>query len=362
MKSFKIAVMPGDGIGKEITNPSLKLITNTAEQFGVKLNNVTVDAGAELYLKTGDAFPEENFDEAASADAIYLCAMGLPDVRYPDGTEIGPQHTLRKRLKLYAGVRPCITMPNIPLPLKDPRANNLDFVIVRESIEGIFAAPRKCQLDNEDMAFNVIKVTREISEKLFDYSFKLAQARKAAGGKGKVTCIDKANVLSSMFYFRKIFDEVKCKYPDIVTEYSYVDAAALTMVRKPWELDVCPTENLMGDILSDLASALMGGMGMSSSGEIGDNNAVFQPTHGTAPDIAGTGKANPTGMILSGGLMLEYLGTKFNCKEAIDASIAIKTAVKNAYAAGNLIPYELGGTSGWKEIVSSIDKEIEKIL
>ena len=362
MKEFKIAVMPGDGIGKEITEPSVNLITETAKSFGVKLNNVLVDAGAELYARTGDAFPEENFEEAKSADAIYLCAMGLPTVRYPDGTEIGPQHTLRKRLKLYAGVRPCITMPNLPLPLKDERANNLDFVIVRESIEGIFAAPRKGQLDTEDVAYNAIKVSREISEKLFDYSFKLAQSRKAAGGMGKVTCIDKANVLSSMFYFRKIFDEVKQRYPDIVADYSYVDAAALTMVRKPWSLDVCPTENLMGDILSDLASALMGGMGMSSSGEIGDNNAVFQPTHGTAPDIAGTGKANPTGMILSGGLMLEYLGTKFNSPEAVKASNVIKQAVKNAYAAGGLLPYELGGTSGWKEITAAIDKEIEKLL
>ena len=186
MKEFKIAVMPGDGIGKEITEPSVNLITETAKSFGVKLNNVLVDAGAELYARTGDAFPEENFEEAKSADAIYLCAMGLPTVRYPDGTEIGPQHTLRKRLKLYAGVRPCITMPNLPLPLKDERANNLDFVIVRESIEGIFAAPRKGQLDTEDVAYNAIKVSREISEKLFDYSFKLAQSRKAAGGMGTV--------------------------------------------------------------------------------------------------------------------------------------------------------------------------------
>ena len=353
MKKFNIAVMPGDGIGKEITLPSLSLI----QQVGK-----IVEAGADLYLRTGDAFPEKNFQQAASADAIYLCAMGLPNVRYPDGTEIGPQHDLRKRLKLYAGVRPCITQPNLPLPLKDPRAEKLDFVIVRESIEGIFAYPRKSQLDSPDAAYNLIKVTREISEKLFDYSFRLAQSRKAQGKKGRVTCIDKANVLSSMYFFRSIFSEVKKKYPDIAADYMYVDAAALTMVRKPWEFDVCPTENQYGDILSDLASGLMGGMGMAPSAEIGDHTAVFQPCHGSAPDIAGTGKANPTGMILSGAMMMEYLADKGNCPEAARAGEIIRQAVSNAYAKGDILPYELGGSSGYEEIIQKIDQQLSCLL
>ena len=362
MKKFKIAVMPGDGIGTEITIPSLNLIQQVGKSFGVQLDEEIVEAGANLYLRTGDAFPEENFQQAASADAIYLCAMGLPDVRYPDGTEIGPQHDLRKRLKLYAGVRPCITQPNLPLPLKDPRSEHLDFVIVRESIEGIFAYPRKSQLDSPDAAFNLIKVTREISEKLFNYSFQLARTRKAQGKKGKVTCIDKANVLSSMYFFRSIFDQVKEKYPDIAADYSYVDAAALTMVRKPWEFDVCPTENQYGDILSDLASGLMGGMGMAPSAEIGDHNAVFQPCHGSAPDIAGTGKANPTGMILSGAMMMEYLADKFEYPEATKAGEIIRQVVTNAYAEGSILPYELGGSSGYEEIIQKIDHQIERLM
>lgn len=354
MSNFKIAVMPGDGIGNEITTPSVNLVTQVAKQFGVNLHNEVIEAGAELYRRTGDAFPEENFQQASEADAIYLCAMGLPSVRYPDGTEIGPQHDLRKRLELYAGVRPCITQPNLPLPLKDPRSKDLDFVIVRESIEGIFAYPRKSQLDSEETAYNIIKVSREISEKLFNYSFRLARTRKEKGKPGKVTCVDKANVLSSMYFFRQIFDEVKEKYPDVVSDYAYVDAAALTMVRNPWEFDVCPTENQFGDILSDISAALMGGMGMSPSGEIGDNNAVFQPCHGSAPDIIGTGKANPTGMILSGAMMLDYLSEKFDCPEAADAGTLIKAAVRNAYAVGDILPYELGGTAGYKEIFEKV--------
>jgi 3-isopropylmalate dehydrogenase len=145
MKSFDIALMPGDGIGQEIMEPSFEIVRQVAQDCGIKLNGTIVEAGADLYRRTGDAFPEENFQRAAKADAIYLAAMGLPDVRYPDGTEIGPQHDLRKRLRLYAGVRPCMTMPGLPSPLKDRRAENLDFVIVRESIEGIFAFPRKSE-------------------------------------------------------------------------------------------------------------------------------------------------------------------------------------------------------------------------
>lgn len=357
---FDIAIMPGDGIGQEITKPSFELVSQAARHFGIKLNGEVLDAGAYLYQRTGVAFPEENFQKAAAADAIYLAAMGMPSIRYPDGTEIGPQHDLRKRMKLYAGVRPCITQPNLPLPLKDPRSNSLDFVIVRESTEGIHAFPTKSPMDSEEAAYNLIKVTKEISEKLFDFSFKLATNRKKKGKPGKVTCVDKANVLSSMFFFRKAFDRVREKYPDIAYDYIYVDAMSLALVRRPWDFDVCPTENQFGDILSDQAAALMGGMGMAPSGEIGDNNAVFQPCHGSAPDIFGTGKANPTGMVLSGAMMLDYLADKFECPEAAQAAEFINKAVHDAYATGSFLPYELGGNAGYEKIIAAFYKEMEK--
>jgi len=161
---FNIAIMPGDGIGKEITAPSFELISQAAKTVGIELNPIEVEAGAELYVRTGVAFPEENFQEAAKADAIYLAAMGLPTVRYPDGTEVGPQHDLRKRLKLYAGVRPCITMPGLPLPLKDPRAEKLDFVIVRESTEGIFASPLATEKDSEEACRIAVRIMRKYLE------------------------------------------------------------------------------------------------------------------------------------------------------------------------------------------------------
>ncbi len=138
-----------------------------------------------------------------------------------------------------------------------------------------------------------------------------------------------------MHFFRSVFHEVGARYPEAARECMYVDAAALNMVRRPWELDVCPAENLCGDILSDLAAGLMGGMGMAPSGEIGDHHAVFQPCHGSAPDIAGTGRANPTGMVLSGAMMLEYLGDKFDCAQAKEAGEFIFSRVKAAYRTGN---------------------------
>jgi 3-isopropylmalate dehydrogenase len=358
---FDIAVLPGDGIGPEITAPSADLVKEAGRQFGLDFNFEFIDAGAELYVKSGDAFPEENFQRAAKADAIYLCAMGLPSVRYPDGTEVGPQHDLRKRLKLYAGVRPCKTMPGVPLPLADPRTKKLDFVIIRESTEGLFAFPRGHELDSDEYAHNLLRISRTTCDKLFDFSFRLARRRHQQGvGQNLVTHIDKANVLSSQHRARQWFYDVAKRYPDVKASHQYVDFCAFDMVRRPWVLDVMPTENQYGDILSDLASALMGGMGMAPSADVGDDNAVFQPCHGTAPDIMGQGKANPTAMILSGAMMLEYLGDRKNVPAAYEAAAKLTKAVEAAYAKGELLPCELGGSCGTKAILDAIGRELTR--
>jgi len=355
---FDIAVLPGDGIGHEITAPSVQLVKEAARQYGIALSFETLAAGAGLYAKTGVAFPEENFQRAASADAIYLCAMGLPDVRYPDGTEVGPQHDLRKRLELYAGVRPCKAMRGIPLPLSDPRGQTLDFVIVRESTEGLFAFPRGHDLDDDEYAHNLLRISKSTCDKVFEFSFRLARRRHQQGiGQNLVTHVDKANVLSSQHRARQWFDDVARQHPDVRAAHQYVDFAAFDLVRRPWVFDVMPTENQYGDILSDIGSALIGGMGMAPSADIGDNNAVFQPCHGTAPDIMGQGKANPTAMILSGAMMLDYLGDKMNAPAACQAAARLSGAVEAAYAKGELLPCELGGSSGTTAIIDAIGKE-----
>jgi 3-isopropylmalate dehydrogenase len=358
---FSIAVLPGDGIGKEITEPSVQLVKEAGRQFGVTLDVETLDAGAELYRRTGTAFPDESFERARQADAIYLCAMGLPDVRYPDGTEVGPQHDLRKRLGLYAGVRPCRTMPGIPLPLADPRSKDLDFVIVRESTEGLFAFPRGHEADDEEYAHNLLRISKTVSQKIFEFAFSLARRRQERGfGQNLVTHIDKANVLSSQHRARQWFYETASNHPDVKAAHQYVDFAALDMVRRPWVFDVMPTENQYGDILSDIAAALMGGMGMAPSADLGDNNAVFQPCHGSAPDIVGQGKANPTAMILSGAMMLEHLGERNGIAAASSAAAKLNSAVEAAYATGALLPCELGGTSGTKAIIDTVGRELTR--
>lgn len=357
--SFDIAVLPGDGIGKEITGPSVQLVKEAASRSGVTLRFETLEAGAELYAKTGVAFPEENFQRAMQADAIYLCAMGLPDVRYPDGTEVGPQHDLRKRLGLYAGVRPCKTLPGIPLPLADPRSKTLDFVIIRESTEGLFAFPRGHEADDDEYAHNLLRVSKTICDKVFDFAFRLARRRHEQGaGQNLVTHVDKANVLSSQHRARQWFDAAAVKHPDVRANHQYVDFAALDLVRRPWIFDVIPTENQYGDILSDIAAGLMGGMGMAPSADMGDSHAVFQPCHGTAPDIVGQGKANPTGMILSGVMMLDYLGDRTGSQAARDAAAKLASAVEAAYATGQLLPTELGGSSGTAAIIDAVAREL----
>src|SRR6185312_2923618 len=158
------------------------------------------------------------------------------------------------------------------------------------------------------------------SERLFDFSFRLAQRRKAQGKRGIVTCVDKANVFKAFAFFRKIFDETAARYPEVSTERIYVDACAAMLVKRPWDFDVMPTENMFGDILSDLTAGLVGGMGMAPSADIGDRHAVFQPCHGTAPDIMGQGKANPTAMILSAAMMLDWLADKHGHDGAAEAA------------------------------------------
>jgi 3-isopropylmalate dehydrogenase len=213
-------------------------------------------------------------------------------------------------------------------------------------------------LIGDEEARDTLRVTRKTTEKLHDFAFKLAQKRKARGGKGIVTCVDKANVFVSMAFFRKIFDERRTAFPDITHGYNYVDAMALDLVRKPWEFDVLVMENMFGDILSDLAGGLVGGMGMASCGEIGDNHGLFQGAHGSAPDIMGQDKANPLAAILAGALMLDYLAEKLDAPQMADAAHAIDDAVESGFRDGRLRPMEFGGDMG----TAAITRELIAIL
>ena len=356
---FHVAVMPGDGIGAEIMPPCVELLERLARDLGgFSFRFETLEAGAAHYQRSGTALPEEALARAQAADAILFGAMGLPDIRYPDGREIAPQLDMREQFELFAGVRPVRSFPGLPVPLADPRGQNLDFVLIRESTEGLFSARGKTRFEDDRAAHDTMTITRGASERLFDFAFDLARRRKARGAPGRVTCVDKANVLGSFVFFREIFAERAAQNPDIEADYAYVDATALNMIRKPWAFDVLVTENMFGDILSDAGAALMGGMGIAPSADIGLRHALFQPCHGSAPDIAGSGKANPTAMFLSAAMMLDWLGERHGHQGCREAGALLERAVEAAFATGGLRPHEMGGTSGLKEITAAVTEAL----
>ena len=291
---------------------------------------------------------------ARNADAILLSAMGLPNVRYADGTEISPQIDLRKALTLFAGVRPVTVRAGQHSPLKIPDGREIDFVLIRESTEGLFHTQGRGEV-TKDEARETLLITRDISEKLFRFAFDLAATRKASGrSRGHVTCVDKANVFRAFAFFRRIFDEEAARRPDLTADHAYVDATALWMVQKPWDIDVLVTENMFGDILSDLGAGLMGGLGLAPSADIGLDHAVFQPCHGSAPDIAGQGAANPFAMFLSAAMMLEWLGHKHVNPAMLADGGRLRDAVETVIAKGQVLTRDLGGTAGTQDVADAV--------
>jgi 3-isopropylmalate dehydrogenase len=355
--AFHIAVLPGDGIGHEVMKPALDIlrhIENTTSSLKFRFSEAP--AGAEEYKATGKSMSEKTIKLCEEADAILLGACGLPSVRYPDSTEIMPQVELRFIFDLYAGVRPARLVPGVPSPIVGAQEYGIDFVLIRESTEGLFASMGK-GVTTHDEARETLVVTRKTTERLFDFSLKLAQRRKTRGKPGRLTLVDKANVFKAFNWQREIFTERKVKFPDVKTDLLYVDACAAMMVKKPWDFDVMVMENMFGDILSDLAAGLIGGLGIAPSADIGDKHAVFQPCHGTAPDIMGLGKANPTAMILSAAMMLDWLADKHDHSPAAEAAMRIERAVDKAYAAG-IKPMEYGGKDGTAAIASAVMKAL----
>ncbi|MBL8661491.1 MAG: isocitrate/isopropylmalate dehydrogenase family protein [Candidatus Odyssella sp.] len=358
--TFRIAVFPGDGIGSEVMPPCLALLDRASRAVGgFALHYDIAPAGAGCYRDTGEALPASSMALARKADAILLGAMGLPDVRQADGTEIAPQLDLRFELGLYAGVRPVLSIPGIAAVLGDPRAAQLDFVLVRESTEGLFASRGRGTVEGDREARDTMVITRAGTARVVDYALRLARRRRASGRPGRLACVDKANVFASLAFFRKVFDERARAFPDVAVEHLYVDATALRMVQRPWDLDVLVTENMFGDILSDLGAGLMGGLGFAPSADIGDEHAVFQPCHGTAPDIAGMGRANPTAMFLSAAMMLEWLDERHGHAPCGRAAGLIRAAIGRAFRRGALVPCERGGTAGTGPIAAAVVAEIE---
>lgn len=362
--AFKIAVLPGDGIGPEVIVEGVKVLKAAQKLIGgFQMEFEFFDAGAEYFKKTGIAFPDSTFTACKDADAIFLGAMGLPNVVQEDGTEVQGKVIieLRKSLDLYAGLRPIRLRPGVKSPIigKD----KIDFVIIRESTEGLFASFQAGASVYNEVHVDPMVITRKGTERVCRYAFECSRKRngRPLDGKKVVTCVDKSNNFKGMAFWRKIYDEVADSFPDISRDYSYVDAITLLMIQKPEAYDVMVTENIFGDIISDLAAGLVGGMGMAPSAEIGDKHAMFEPAHGSAPTIANKNIANPIATILSGAMMLEWLGEKYHNDSALKASQLIDKAVDSVLEKGNLTS-DLGGKTSTTMFGEKTVKELELLV
>jgi 3-isopropylmalate dehydrogenase len=351
-KTYNVAVIRGDGIGPELIDAAFLVLDAVTAKFGFSISQTEVDGGASTYERTGKTLSPENFEVVRTADATLKGPVGLPHVRFADGTEAGLLGgVLRNGLDLYANLRPILQLPGVVSPLR-VEPGSIDYVIVRENTEGLYAARGK-GVGNRWAVADTLLVTRAGCERISRFAFEVALQRSGSPQDGiqRVTCVDKANVLRSMYFFREVFLEIATEYPGVEAECLYVDAAAQALVMQPGHFDVIVTENLFGDILSDLGGGTIGGISLCPSGNIGDNCAYFEPIHGSAPTIVGQKKANPLGQILASAMMLDYLGER-------EAGNEIRNAVAHALSIGAIRIDPLGVAIGGPEVAANAIVEL----
>jgi 3-isopropylmalate dehydrogenase len=347
-RKYKIAVLPGDGIGREVIPEAVKVLNEAASVItGLNLEIHEFECGGQYYLKHGREWSEEAEDFTKNeADAILLGGIGAMDpsgnvVRLSDGNLAGYSIVigLRQELELYANVRPVKLYDGVPTPLANKGPHEINMVIVRENTEGLYVPVRgRISEPDRNLAFDLRLITAEGSERIARYAFELAMNRDGAPVDGikRVTCVDKSNLLAGCKLFRESFNKVSSEFKEVSKDYAYVDAWTLLALRKPEFYDVVVAPNAFGDIISDLGGAIQGGLGVAPSGNIGEKHGMFEPVHGSAPDIAGTGKANPIAAILSVAMMFEWLGNKASDQNAIEAAKLIRHAVEEVLHEGQV--------------------------
>ncbi|MCH2174144.1 MAG: 3-isopropylmalate dehydrogenase [Lentisphaeria bacterium] len=325
-RTHKMAIIPGDGIGPEVVSVGMKVLNKVADKFGFTIDSKEFPFGGEHYLSTGEVLSDESVEELCKYDVIFLGAVGSPDVK-PGILEKGILLKLRFELDQYINLRPVKVYPGVDIPIKDKGPEDLDYVVVRENTGGLYTGVGGIMMkDTEDevaiqsMTYNYKQVSRCLR-----YAFELAKSRPAK----KLALIGKTNVLTHVFdlwerAFNKIGEE---EFPEVTREYYHVDAACMHMVRSPERFDVMVTTNMFGDIITDLGAETQGGMGMAASGNLNptkEKPSMFEPVHGSAPDITGQGIANPLAAIITVKMMLDYIG-ETEAAEAVDAAIAVAT-------------------------------------
>jgi len=373
---YNIALIPGDGIGPEIIREGKKVINAASRIFDININWTKYSFGAEHYLKTRELLPDSVLKEIGDMDAIYFGAVGDPGVK-PGILEKGILLKIRFYFDQYINLRPIKLYKGITCPLKGKKPEDINFYVVRENTEDfyigtggrfkgkkdkhnleiirkLFQAKIKVSFslkEEEELAYQIGLISRKGTERVIKYAFELAKKKNM----NRVTSVDKANVLTDIYgLWREIFEEISLQYKDVKTEFNYVDAITMYFIQKPEWFKVVVTPNMFGDIITDLGAMIQGGLGVAVGGNINPEGiSMFEPIHGSAPDIAGKNIANPVATILSGAMMLDYLGE-------VEAAQAIENAVENVLSEGKVRSHDLGGDSSTIEVGDEVVKKLKE--
>jgi len=345
---FTIAVIPGDGIGPEVTQQAVLVLDAIAQKFGHHFDYTYCLMGADAIDKTGTPLPEETISVCSKSDAILFGAIGHPKYDNDPSAKVRPEQgllMLRQRLQLFANIRPIATYSSLHhlSPLKGKQLIDVDFIIYRELTGGIYFGEKKSD-DAQTWASDECIYTKEQVERIAHLAFKAARQRKK-----KLTLVDKSNVMETSKLWRKVVKDMALQYPDVELNFLYVDNAAMQIILNPKQFDIILTENLFGDIISDVASIISGSLGLLPSSSIGISNALFEPIHGSYPKAAGKDIANPLGSILSVAMMLEHLKL---FKEAKLVRDAVEWTIQNLFVTKDIDPVNFYFTSTVGELIT----------
>lgn len=389
MAAYRLTILPGDGVGREVIAEARRLIAVFEEHSPISFDITEIPCGGQYYLETGEEWPEGSYKHCRDdSDAILLGAIGWPGAHLPNGDLAGGQTILglRSGLKLYANVRPVKLYPGVMHKVHGVHKqvwepDLVDLVMIRENTEGLYHSllrrmeqkatggkDERIVIDEfpgieGEVAWDPRPISRKGSERVIKFAFDFARHReRKLGIPQSVTCVDKSNVTRGCRLFRKIFDEIAEANPDLETNRAYIDAFTMWLVRNPEELDVVVLPNMFGDIATDLASVLQGGMGMAASANLGPKHMLFEPVHGSAPKYAGMNVVNPTATLQSVQMMFEALAYRHNDDDMDVCADIVQTAIQQHFEEGGCVTYDLGGDASTSDVGEAIADRCEKML
>jgi 3-isopropylmalate dehydrogenase len=388
--TYRLTVLPGDGVGPEVVTAALHVLDMIEAHSPLSFERTIIPCGGQHWLQTGEEWPQGSLDFCRTeSDAILLGAIGWPGATHSNGDIAGGEVVLglRSGLELFANVRPVKLYEGVLHKISDVftqvwEPQHVNMLLIRENTEGMYhgllsrsrqRASTGLIIETPEMEFPDLQGTvawdpRPISshgsERVIRYAFEKAMGRSGApvDGSSRVTCVDKSNVTRGCQLFRRVFHEVAAEYPQIEQDEAYIDAFTMWLIRNPEWFDVVVLPNMFGDIATDLASVLQGGMGMAASGNIGNENAMFEPVHGSAPKHAGKGRVNPLATINSVQMMLDWLGEQHDDQDCTRVAALLDVAVATLIADGSTLTYDLGGTSSTMDVAAAVAIQVTALL